>query len=122
MDIERLKKLNSLATTGVRELFDRLIEVSNSDHDLLGGALSRWVQATNSGDGIDDEQQEPEPADAGNIRFAGDFHYLRICAGTDELPDVLRVHFAVREKSQNEFFLISPVSFFAYGEKTRLSS
>lgn len=47
-----LKKLDSLATTGVRELFDRLIEVSNSDHDLLGGALSRWVQATNSGDDL----------------------------------------------------------------------
>lgn len=45
-----LKKLDSLETSGVKELFTRLIEVSNSDHDLLGGALSRWVMATNSGD------------------------------------------------------------------------
>lgn len=47
-----LKKLDSLATAGVCELLVRLIEVSNSDHDLIGGALSRWVLATNSGDDL----------------------------------------------------------------------
>lgn len=39
-------------TEGVRELLETLVEYAGTERDFLGNTLSRWVQATNSGDDL----------------------------------------------------------------------
>jgi hypothetical protein len=45
-----LKTFEVWGTEGVRELLETLIEYAGTERDFLGESLSRWVQATNSGD------------------------------------------------------------------------
>jgi hypothetical protein len=47
-----LKTFEVWGTDGVRKLLETLIEYVGTDRDFLGESLSRWVQATNSGDDL----------------------------------------------------------------------
>jgi hypothetical protein len=47
-----LDKFEAWSVRGVQELLETLVENAETEHSLLGKVLSRWVQATNSGDAL----------------------------------------------------------------------
>lgn len=47
-----LENFELWGTEGVRELLETLVENVDAEHSFLGKVLSRWVQVTNSGDGL----------------------------------------------------------------------
>jgi hypothetical protein len=47
-----LDRFEAWNTEGVRELLETLVEYASTERDFLGNTLSRWVQATNSGDDL----------------------------------------------------------------------
>lgn len=70
-------------TDGIRQLLETLTEESNSDQDLLGGSISKWVKANNSGDDLlwkyITKNVLPEDAQRGELRdklrcLPHDFH------------------------------------------------
>ncbi|MEB3218379.1 MAG: ATP-binding protein [Nostocales cyanobacterium 94392] len=47
-----LRDFKAWNTEGIREILEAIIENTNTEYDFVGKSLSKWVQATNSGDDL----------------------------------------------------------------------